>query len=138
MEKPSSESQDLRELEKKITIVLAIPPSTNGTDLFQFVSQLKEVCHSYLCSAGITQIGSLELGTLINIPIYYSSFTNILEKISGMSGVDKVEEYPPASGAVSRFIKTFAGRRSLTINPSNRFRVTLREICMAREEQAAV
>jgi len=138
MEKPSSESQDLRELEEKMTIVLAIPPSTNGTDVFQFVSQLREVCHSYLRSAGITHIGSLEHGTFINIPIYCSSFTDILDKIRGMPGVDKVEKYPPEGGAVSRFIKIFAGRQSLTHNPSNRFSVILRETCMARQEHAIV
>ncbi len=51
MEKPDSESQDLRELEEKKTIVLAIPQSTNATDLLQFVSQLEETCYSYLHSA---------------------------------------------------------------------------------------
>jgi len=138
MEKPDIESQDLRELEEKKTIDLAIPQSTNATDLLQFVSQLKETCHSYLRSAGIMQIGSLDRGTLIIIPINGSSFADILDKISGMPGVEKVEECPPASGAVSRFIKTFTGRRSLTIDPSNRFRVTLRETCIARQEQATV
>ena len=122
----NSESPDLSESEEQKIIDLTIPQSTNATDLVQFVSQLKKTCHSFLRSTSIMQIGSLGQDTRIIIKINASSFADILDKISGMHGIEKVEEYQPATGAGSRFLKKFTDRKSLTIDPSNRFHVTLK------------
>ncbi len=133
MEKPDRESQDLQELGGEEMIELVIPPSTNATLLVRFMFRLKETCHSDRHSGCIMQtVGSFSQGTVITISLDGSSLANILDKISGMSEVDKVGEDPLASGVVSRFPKIFAGLQSSRIGLSNRFPVTLKETSIAR------
>lgn len=140
MEKPDRESQDLPELEGEETIELAVPPSTNATQLLRFRFWLEETCHRDCHSAGIIRtVGSFYQGNLITISLGGSSPADILNKISGMPDVEKVEERPLARRAVSRFATRFAGLRSLIrIAPSNRFLVTLKETSITSQELATV
>jgi len=139
MEKSDRESQGLQELGGEETIDLALPPSTDATQLLRFMFQLEETCRSDHCSARIMRTGgSFNQDTFITISPGRRSLADIIGKISAMPEVEKVEEDPPTSIAVSRFAKIFARLRSSRYGPSNRFRITLNGTSIDRQKLETV
>ena len=80
--------------------------------------------------------GSFNRGTLITLSLGNSSVADTLDKIRGMPEVEKVEEEPLVSGAFSHFPTGFARFPTLSISPSSRFCLTLKETSIARQELA--
>jgi len=108
-------------------IELAVPPSTNATQLFRFMCQLDERLHSDYNSTSIMHtVGSWDRGTVITISLSHGSLANVLDKIRGMSEVEKVEEEELARDAFSRSPMKFGSLPSLSISSSKRICLTLK------------
>ncbi|MHC4458217.1 MAG: hypothetical protein ACYS0I_14250 [Planctomycetota bacterium] len=122
-----SETLDLNGSAEKKTIELFLPPSVNATDFTQFMYRIQKTCNSCTSSASIMQINSYDKGTRIFITINASSFADILDRINGMSQIEKLDEYQEAK-AKPRFFNLFAFRKSLKIVPSIRFHVAMKSI----------
>jgi hypothetical protein len=139
MEKSDRESQGLQELGGEETIDLALPPSTDATQLLRFMFHLEETCRSDHRSARIIRAGgSFNQDTFITISPGRRSLADIIGKISAIPEVEKVEEDPPASIAVSRFAKIFARLRSSRYGPSNRLRIILNGTSIDRQKLETV
>jgi len=135
MEKSDRESQGLQELVGEETIDLAIPPSTKATQLLGFMFQLEKTCRSDHRFGCIIRTGGSSIqGTFITISPGCRSLADIIDEISSMPEVEKVEEDPPASIAVSRFAKIFVRMRSSKYGPSKRFRITMNETSIDRKK----
>ena len=135
MGKQDAESQTLQVLKEKDSIELTVPPCTNATQLSRFMCWLEEIFYSNYHSAGIMRtVGSFNQETLITFLLGTSSAADILDKIREMPEVEKVEEEPLVSGVFSRFHTRFARFSTSSISSSRRFRLTLKENSLARQE----
>jgi len=118
-------------------IELVVPPPANATQLLRFMSQLAEILHDGFASI-ICTVGSWDGGTTISIRPHSTTPSSLLITLVNIPEVDKVEEEPLTKSVFPGFRKKVGVLSSLGVSPSKRFRVTLKETGVARQEPVAV
>ncbi len=113
-------------------VELVVPPPANAARLLRFMCELGEILHNDFTSI-ICTVGSWDCGTVITIQSRPATFSSLLIKLANMPEVEKVEEEPLTRGAFSSFPRKFGLLPRLSISPSKRIRVTLKEAGMARQ-----
>jgi len=116
-------------------VELVVPPSANAAKLLSFMCQLEERLndnHDY--TSIMHTVGTWDWGTVITVSVRPTALSSLLDQLGNMPEVEKVEEEPLARGAFSSFPKKFGALPRLRISPSKRFRVTLKETDMARQD----
>lgn len=113
------------------TVELVIPPLTDAAQLLRFICQLEEVLDDNYASIA-HMIGSWEWGTVITVLLQSTTLSALLDKLGNMPELEKLEEEPVARGTSSSYPRKFGVLPRLSISPSKRIRVTLKETSMAK------
>ena len=121
----SKQSPEGRKVPVEETVELAVPPPTSAAQLLRFICQLDEMLEDTYASVS-QMIGTWDLGTLITVSIGRSLLSDLLDKLSHMPDVEKVEEEPTARGAVPDYQRRLGAVLRTRISPSKRIRVTLK------------
>ena len=81
-------------------------------------------------------VGSWDRGTLITISLGHGSLADLMDKLNRMPDVEKTEAEPTSKGASSSRLNKFRvlPRSSISISPSKRIYVTLKETGVAGRE----
>ena len=116
------------------TIELIVPPPTNAALLLRFMCQLEKRLHdSYNYVSIMHTVGSWDWGIVITILVWPTGLDSLLNELANMPEVEKVVEKPLARDAFSSFRKKFRVLPRLSISPSKRITVNLKETVMARQ-----
>lgn len=107
-------------------VELVIPPSANAGRLLRFTCQLEERLYDNYASI-MHLVGSWDRGTVITILLKPDRLSSLQDKLGNMPDVEKVVDEPLASDASFSFPRKFGELPGPGINPSKRFRVTLKE-----------
>lgn len=108
------------------SVEMVIPPPANAAQLLRFTCQLEERLHDNYASI-MHLVGSWDRGTVITILLKPGRLSSLQDKLGNMPEVEKVVDEPLASDASFSFPKIFRELPGPGINPSKRFRVTLKE-----------
>lgn len=115
-------------------VELVVPPPSDAACLLRFMCHLEEIFHDNF-AAVIRTVGSWSGGTVITTLLGPTTPPSLLVlTLANMPEVEKVEEEPLARGTISSFPKNVGVLPWLSISPSERIRVTLKETSMARRE----
>lgn len=116
-------------------VELVVPPPADAACLLRFMYRLEEIFNDNFATI-LRTVGSWSGPTIITILLGPSTSLSLLVlKLANMPEVEKVEEEPLARGT---FAKNMGVLPELSISPSERIRVTLKETSMARRELVPV
>lgn len=107
-------------------IELVVSPVANAARLLRFMCQLEEKLDDKHESI-LHTVGSWKRGTIITILLQPARLSVLLNKLGNMYDLEKVEEEPLESGGFSSFPAHFGVLPRLSISPSKRVRVTLKQ-----------
>ncbi|GEM_PF-4874936 len=110
---------------------IVIPPHDNAAMQFRFITQLQKILDDYDSHGSIIRmVPSSCRGTVITVSIKLSKLTCLLDRLSDMPEVEKVEKIEnelPGQSAVPVFPKRFEFFTRSAIQANKRVHVTLKE-----------
>jgi len=118
-------------------VELFVPPSANASQLMRFMNQLEEGLNgndSNKCGSITRTIGTLEWGTVVTILVRPSVLVNLVERLTNMPEVDRVEEESPEKDIFSSFPRKSRVSLRSGIRPSKRLRICLETSHESRRE----
>jgi len=115
-------------------VELVIPPPADASCLLRFMYRLEEIFHDNFATIAHT-VGSWHSGTVITVFLGPTTSPGLLVlKLANLPEVEKVEEKPLARDVFPSLAKSARFLPELSVSPSQRIRITLKEASMVRGE----
>lgn len=122
---PSESTGLIREI-----VELVVPSPVNATQLLKFMCPLGEMFHDDFASI-ICTVGSWNHSSVITLEVQPTMLASFLTQLADIPNVENIEEEPMPKGSFSTIPKKLRFRPRSSVNPSKRFRVTLKEDVIA-------